>query len=146
MDLQEIRTTIILTPYFINFILLFNRKKKWVKNKYKWYILILLSFVGIFLFFNPEIYKDNSSDQKLVQWAFLTPLIFSIIDFSVMKLSYLIHNRDIYLWLKGSNDIDDSKLSGGKHVRASDRLFSFILLCTVIILPFFILFFIDKNK
>jgi hypothetical protein len=146
MDTQEIKTVIMVTPILINFILLFNRKKKWVKNKYKWYILILLSIVGIFLFYNPEIYKDNSSDQKLVQWAFLTPLIFSIIDFSVMKLSYLIHNRDIYLWLKGSNDIDERKLSGGKHVRASDRLFSFILLFSIIILPFFILFFIDKTK
>ena len=142
MDTQEIRTVIMVTPLLINFILLFNRKKKWVKNKYKWYILILLSFTGIFLFY----YNGSYKNEILIQWAFFTPLVFSIIDFTFMKLSFLIHNRDLHLWLKGSNDIDDTKLSGGKHVRASDRFFSLILLFSIIILPFIILFFIDKTK
>lgn len=137
MDTQEIKTAIMAAPILINFILLFNRKKKWVKNKYKWYLLIVLAITGVFLFY----YKGSYMNEILIKWAFFTPLIFSIIDFSVMKLSYLIHNRDLYLWLRGSDDIDNTKLSGGKHVRASDRIFSFILLFSILILPFFILFF-----
>lgn len=142
LDLHLIRTIIIITPLLINYILLFNRNKKWVKNQYKWYILILLSFIGMFYYI--ENHEDNNTDQKLVQWAFITPLVFSILDYAFMKLSYIMHNRDLYLWLKGSSNIDDRKLSGGKKVKASDRLFSFILLFSIIILPFFILIFIDK--
>ena len=137
MDTQEIKTVIMAAPILINFILLFNRKKKWVKNKYKWYLLIVLAITGVLLFY----YKGSYMNEILIKWAFFTPLVFSIIDFSIMKLSYLIHNRDLYLWLRGSDDIDNTKLSGGKHVRASDRIFSFILLFSIIILPFFILFF-----
>jgi hypothetical protein len=142
MGTKEIKTIILVAPILINYILLFNRNKKWVRNKYKWYLLSLLSFTGVFLFY----YNGTYTDEILIQWAFFTPLVFSIIDFTLMKLSFLIHNRDLYLWLKGSNDINDNKLSGGKHVRASDRFFSFILLFSIIILPFLILFFIDKTK
>ena len=137
MDTQEIKTVIMVTPILINYILLFNRKKKWVKNKYKWYLLIVLAITGVFLFY----YNGSFMNETLIIWAFFTPLVFSLIDFTLMKFSFLIHNRDLYLWLRGSDDIDNTKLSGGKHVRASDRIFSFILLFSIIILPFFILFF-----
>ena len=144
MDLQLIRTIIIILPLVVNYIMLFNRKKKWVKSKYKWFIQIFFSLIGILLYFYTENNNENSTHEKLVQWAFITPLMFSILDYTLMKLSFMIHNRDLYLFLKGSDDIDYRKISGGKHVKASDRIFSFILLFSIIILPFFILFFIKK--
>ncbi len=144
MDLQLIRTIIIILPLVVNYIMLFNRKKKWVKSKYKWFIQIFFSLIGILLYFYTENTNENSIHKKLVQWAFITPLMFSILDYTFMKLSFMIHNRDLYLFLKGSDDIDYRKISGGKHVKSSDRIFSFILLFSIIILPFFILFFIKK--
>ncbi|MCX2575371.1 hypothetical protein [Pedobacter sandarakinus] len=145
MKNEEIKAMITLAPMLINFLLLFNRKKAWVKNKYKWIILLALSLIGIFLF-NGSTISENKTDQKLIQWAFITPLAFSVIDYALLKASYLLHNRDLYLWLRGSSEIDDNKLSGGNHVRVSDRLFSFLLLVTIMILPFFILFFSENDK
>jgi hypothetical protein len=143
MDGQLIRTITILTPVLVNFILLDYRKKKWVRNKYKWIVLVLIAIISIcFYIVN---YEHNKTQEILVQWAFLTPLIFSIIELLLTKLSYSIHNREFYLWLKGSTEIDSTKLSGGKHVRASDRIISFFLLITIFTLPFAILFFIDKD-
>lgn len=146
MDIEKIRIIIIITLYFINGILLYNRKKKWVKNKYKWLILILLSLIGVFSLYETKNYIGNYTDQRLIQWAFMTPLVFSVIDYALLKASFLLHNRDLYLWLRGSSEIDDRKFSGGKHVKVSDRLFSIFLLITLLILPFFVLFFTEDNK
>lgn len=139
MDSHLIWTIIVLFPVLINFILLFNRKKKWVKSRYKWLVIILYSGIGAVLWLL-EIEEANN-DQKLLYWSFFVPLAFSLINYICMKLSYGIHKRDMYLWLKGSSDIDDRKFSGGKHVKASDRFFSIILLFSIFILPFACLFF-----
>lgn len=133
---------VITAPLLINFLLLYNRKKKWVKNKYKWFAVIILSIIGIGFYSNSNESKVN---EELFEWAFITPLIFSIFDFIFMKLSYQIHNRDLYLWLRHSGDIDDKKFSGGKKVKLSDRIFSMFLLFLIIILPFSILFFVKTN-
>jgi len=139
---SNIITFVIVAPLLINFILLYNRKEKWVKNKYKWFAVMTLSIVGISFYINNIEVKVT---EKLFQWAFITPLIFSIFDFIIMKLSYAIHNRDLYLWLRHSGDIDDKKLSGGKKVKSSDRIFSMFLLILIIVLPFAILFFNKSN-
>lgn len=117
--------------YIININLLYNRKKKWAKSTFKWYFVILLACIGVVLMY----IEGNIRNDLLLNSTFFTPFIYSIIDLSFTKLSFYIHNRDLYLWLRNSNDIDNSKLSGGKHVRASDRLFSIILLLLVITLP-----------
>ncbi|WP_281336835.1 hypothetical protein [Flavobacterium eburneipallidum] len=135
MDLN-ITAIVSVIPLFINFILLYNRKKKWVKNKYKWFAVMIFFLVGICLYTN-----SNEFDEKSCGWAFVTPFLFSVFDFIIMKLSYAIHNRDLYLWLRGSSDIDDKKFSGGKKVKTSDRIFSFFLLFLIIILPYVFFFF-----
>lgn len=139
---SNIITVVILTPLILNFLLLYNRKQKWVKSKYKWFAVIALYIVGISFYINNNEVKVT---EKLFQWAFITPLVFSIFDFIIMKLSYAIHNRDLYLWLRHSGDIDDEKLSGGKKVKSSDRIFSMFLLFLILVLPFTILFFIKTT-
>ena len=95
----------------INFILLFNRKKKWALSKYRWYFVLSLSILGVFIYI---LTNDESLDgrTKLAIWGLLTPLIFTLINVAFRNYSKQLHNRDLYLWLRDSNDIDDSKLSG----------------------------------
>lgn len=125
---------IFISPLLINFILLYARKKKWARSKSKWLVVVTLFAIGFFMFQNPDYLEFRT--PRIASWSIMTPLIFSILDFLIMRLSYSIHNRDLYLWLRGSTEIDDSRFSGGKHVRGSDRIFSLILLFSVIFLPF----------
>jgi hypothetical protein len=125
---------ILISSLVLNFILLYARKKKWSRTKFKWFVVAILFVIGFFMFQNPD-YLDFTV-PRIASWSIMTPLIFSILDFLIMRLSYSIHNRDLYLWLRGSTEIDDSRFSGGKHVRGSDRLFSLILLFSVLFLPF----------
>lgn len=131
---MKLEAIIFITPLLINFILLYARKKKWTRSKFKWLIVVILFAIGLFTFQNPD-YLDFTI-PRIVSWSIMTPLIFSILDILIMLLSYSVQNRDLYLWLRGSTEIDDSLFSGGKHVRGSDRILSLILLFSVIFLPF----------
>lgn len=128
----------IIGPMLVNFTILFNRKKKWIVNIYRWYMVLGMFLVSLLIltFSNTEFLDER---QMLAIWGLMTPAIFSLLDYFFKIISLQIHNRDLYLWINGSNDIDGSKLSGGKHVRASDRILSMILLFSVLILPFLIL-------
>lgn len=130
MYLKEI---CILLPFILNFVLLFNRKKKWVKSKYRWTLVAFMFLIALVLYLT-NLYKVYQIPQ-LILWSFMTPLIFSLINYAFKIMSYNIHNRDLYLWIRGSTEIDSYSLSGGKHVKASDRVFSMILLFLVIFLP-----------
>jgi hypothetical protein len=131
---MKLEAIIFIVPFLINFILLYARKKTWARSKFKWLILIISFVIGFVAFQNPDYFDLPISRQA--SWSIMTPLMFSILDFLIMHLSYSIQNRDLYLWLRGSTEIDDSKFSGGKHVKGSDRIFSLILLFSVIFLPF----------
>ena len=131
MDLKAI---FVILPLMLNMMLLFKRKKKWAKSKYRW----ILSF--IFFIFSLLIYiSDLAVDFQIpiiVIWGLMTPFVFTLIDYMFQSFSFGLHNRDFYLWLRGSDEIDESKLSGGKHVKISDRIFSMALIFIVIFLPF----------
>lgn len=142
MDPKLIQTILILSPMFVNYVLLFNRKKKWVRNEYKWYVVFVISLSSFLLYFIGFEHKTNY--DFLVHYAFVTPLIISILEFLFRKLSYAIHKRDFYLWLRGSSEIDDTQFSGGKKVRNSDRLISLILIFSVIFLPIVPLLIVGK--
>jgi len=130
----------IIGPMLLNFFLLFNRKKKWAQSVYKWYLVLGLLIASLLILAYSDI-KLLDGREKLAIWGLTTPFIFSLLNNLFKIISIQIHNRDLHLWLRGSNDIDDSKLSGGKHVKGSDRILSIILLFTVIFLPLFILVF-----
>ena len=131
---MDLKAVAVLFPFLLNFILLFNRKKKWAKSSLRWLLVLIMFCSGLILLFSKNIM--NIEAPKIVIWGIMTPLIFSIIDYMFKMLSFSIHSRDLHLWVRGSSDIDDSKLSGGKHVRASDRIFSMIMLFLVLFLPF----------
>lgn len=126
---MNINTVGILIPFIMNFILLFKRKKKWAQSGYRWTLVLAMFFASLILFLSRNSIKLEIPNNVI--WGFMTPLIFSLIDRGLTKLSYAIHSRDLYLWLRGSVDIDDSRFSGGKHVRASDRVFSMLMLLSV---------------
>ena len=125
-----------LAPVFINYILLYNRNEKWVKSKYKWYLVLVLATISLFGF--PVNSETISSNDKFLAWSWITPLIFSILDFIFMKISYSIHNRDFYLWLFGFSE----KTIEGKKIRTSDKIFHMLLTLLSLFLPLSILFFI----
>lgn len=126
MDLKIIA---VIFPFVLNFTLLFNRKKKWAKSEYRWILVFAMFIAGLIIFL-------SRNKIEIEVWGIMTPMIFAIIDYGFKRLSYSIHNRDLYLWVRGSSDINDFTFSGGKHVRASDRIFSMIMLFSVIFLPF----------
>lgn len=132
----KIKIIATLAPIFINYILLYNRNEKWVKSKYKWYVVLVLATISLFVFLvNSE---TNSHNDKFLEWAWITPLIFSILDFIFMKMSYSIHNRDFYLSLFGFSE----RTIEGKKIRTSDKIFHMLLTLLSILLPLSILFFI----
>ncbi len=136
---EKFRIIVFLVPIFINFILLYLRKRRWVRNKYKWCFLLILAIISFYIFVTN--YSNSSTTEKMLEWTWMTPIIFSLVDLILMKLSFLIHDRDFYLWLRGSSEIDDTKL-GGSHIKNTDRFFSMFLLIFLIASPFIILLFI----
>lgn len=132
----------VIGPFVLNFILLFNRKKRWATSVYRWIVVygMLLIALSIVIFSDIDaLYKE----KIYAIWGLMTPSIFSFLDYLLKSLSEQIHDRDLYLWLKGSSEIDESKFSGGSHVKASDRLFSMILLFSVTFLPVFIVLILE---
>lgn len=114
---------------FVNFILLYTRRKKWFPNSVRWSFTSLLSLLGIYHFFNNT--AINKDDAFLFGWCLVTPLIFNSLDRCLKLLSLKINNRDLYLWLRGSDDQYKNDLNGW------DRFFSIILLFALIALPIF---------
>ena len=142
MDNQLVEIIKFGIPVGVNFILLEFRKKKWLNSILKWAILIVLAYVGILFLANP--FGDFDFRNVYLYWGMISPLVFSIILLIFSKMSYLIQNRDFYLWMRGSTEIDDAKLSGGGHVKVSDRVISMLLLVIIFVLPFVAVFFIQK--
>jgi hypothetical protein len=111
-----------------NFILLFNRQSKWVQSNYKWHIAIVLFVAGAILWY---LEKSANYQINLVFLGMTTPAFFSLIDYGFKKLSFAIHRRDFYLWLRGSADLNNHKL----QFKASDRIISILLLYITLGIP-----------
>ncbi len=111
-----------------NFLLLFNRKTSWFKSQYKCYLVITLFIIGILLIL---IKPPKGLFVSILFSSLMTPAIYSIVDFGFERLSFLLHDRDFYLWLKGSSELNTK--SG--QFKASDKVISLILLYIVIALP-----------
>jgi len=109
--------------------LLYSRKKSWYTKGLKSFLIILLTLIGIIGFF----YSENNESRLLSYSIFAIP-IFLIVDTFFKYLSLKIHNRDFYLWLRRSEEIDDSSLSmqKNKHIMASDMIFSLSLIILIV--------------
>jgi len=129
----------VIAPMFLNMILFNCRKSNWVRNQYKWIFVTFLFVTGIIL---SIIYGIKNVDIALIFWALMTPAIFSLIDYGFQSISISIHNRDYYLWIRGSSELSDSSIK----FKASDRIISIINIYLVIFLPFIPLFFLKIMK
>ena len=111
------------------FFLLYSRKRKWYYPNIKRLIAIGMSCVGILGFL-----MSGTNDHRLFFYGLLTTPIFIIFDSLFKQLSFKTHNRDFYLWLRGSHEIDDSfsGIGTNKHVKLSDMIFSIALLILIV--------------
>lgn len=112
--------------------LLFNRKKSWNSFQFRWIISLTILMVAI-------VYISFVNVEKLNVYAFLwclsTILIYTICDHICKIISNRIHGRDFYLWLRGSDEINDSFGAKNEHVLISDKILSFLLLILAFVLP-----------
>jgi hypothetical protein len=113
----------------LSILMLFSRKSIWFSNKFKWTVIIAFLVVGVF----------GLSFSKLNNYRFIFySMIVVVICFTTEKffrfLSIKIHGRDFYLYLKGSNEITQSffPLKTNKHIRATDVIFSLVLLFEIL--------------
>ncbi|GHE50805.1 hypothetical protein [Roseivirga thermotolerans] len=117
----------------INFGLLYTRKYKWNSDALRWsltVILLILGFLGLL-----GIIENDSPNFSYFSWCLITPFIYNVFDWTFKKISIKRNKRDFYLWLQGSNEIDDTIDGKNPHVNSIDKLFSLILLIIIISLP-----------
>lgn len=126
---------IIISGFVISFgfslFMLFTRKKQWFSAEIKALLLLFLIITGLVGFIGAV---ENSA--RFLYYSMLVPPISFLIDRLFRHLSIKLHKRDFYLYLKGSDEIDDS-ISGfgkNKHIKASDVIFSFGMFIIILFL------------
>lgn len=114
-------------PYLIigitiahNAILMYNRNKDWTKGFFLWVPAIILALLRIFIK-NIDLLVSIQS-LHFLQGLLLSPILFCVLISGSKQLSYRLQNRDFFLWIRHSSEIDDSKFSGGNHVPPLARI------------------------
>ena len=112
----------------IPFMLLYSRKKGWNSHKFKQTLFFGMSIIGLLGFI---LARTNS--LRFLFYAILTTPVFLLVDYGFKYLSIKEHNRDFYLWLRFSDEIDDSfsGIGKNKHVKTTDIIFSISLLILI---------------
>lgn len=119
--------------YGVSFVLLYTRKQSWNTDRFRLLItgpLVALGMAGLLGFI-------KVADQYFIlfSWCLTNPFIVSILDRLFKRISTKKYQRDFHLWLRGSFEINDSLLGKNPHVKPLDKLFSLILLVTILFLP-----------
>jgi hypothetical protein len=113
---------IVIAIFWITNFILFNfRRNHWVKSKYKWYAVLTLLIIGVVLLLT---YKSKNYQVYLLFVCITTPALYSFIDYCFERWSFALHDRDFYLWIRGSSDLRSNEIK----FKASDRIFSILLL------------------
>ncbi len=119
-----------LIGYFLSIIIclfiLYNRKSKWLNVKSVWLLFSLFFCLGLLI-----LKLSNNINLKNVLFGLCPPIVYWAFDRLFKFLSIKIHDRDFFLYLRGSNDIDDSFWGRNPHVKTTDFLFSFLLLIII---------------
>jgi hypothetical protein len=115
----------------ISLFILYSRKEKWISMKIKVIFLIAMMVTSIIGFFS-----SNDNAIRFFFYSMIIPPISFFLDRIFKLMSLRLYNRDFYLYLRGSKEINDSfsGLGMNKHIRWSDILFSFSILSTILIL------------
>ena len=112
----------------LSFFFLYTRKKKWANPKRRWLIcsgLFVIGLVGLILT------PITNGDNVMLFWGLCVPIAYYSLDRLFRLLSLKIYDRDFILWLRWSDEIDDSLFGENPHVKAYDRLFSIGLLIII---------------
>lgn len=124
MDLTEIFMAIGLG---VSFLLLYSRKKNWSTDALRWMLTTSLLLTGVIGFL---IDKENTSDRG---FYFLgIPFIYNCFDRWFKKLSLKKRGRDFYLYLRHSEEIDESFGAKNPHIKTPDIYFSMGLILIII--------------
>lgn len=115
----------------ISLFILYTRKEKWISMKIKMILLIAMTVTSIIGFFS-----SNDNATRFFFYSMIIPPISFSLDTIFKLMSLRLYNRDFYLYLRGSKEINDSfsGLGMNKHIRWSDIIFSFGVLSTILIL------------
>ncbi|SNR34722.1 hypothetical protein [Lutibacter flavus] len=117
----------------VSFFILYTRKKKWMNPKITWLICIGLFSIGLY---GLNITKPEFKNDRIMFLGFLAPIIYWVFDRVFKKISFMIHNRDFILYLRYSDEINDSFGAKNPQVKMSDKLFSFGLLIIIVAILF----------
>lgn len=104
-------------------VLLYQRKKKWVTGRTRWMLTGILAGFGLLGFLVTGMYASVLGSQFL-----LIPFIYNCFDRLFKYITIKKYNRDFYLWLRYSSEIDDRMMGHNPHVGVLDKLFSVTLL------------------
>lgn len=111
--------------------LLYSRKKKWANPRRRWFICSgLFAIGGIGFFSNPSISKS----EFMLYWGVCAPLVYYATDRLFRYLSIQAYGRDFILWLRYSDEIDDSIGGRNPHIKMYDKVFSLSLLILIVTL------------
>jgi len=125
---SEFYITGILISLGLSFFMLYTRKRIWISLKAKYFLNISLLGIGLLgLFFS------KTNQYRFVFYSLLVPPISFAVDRLFKSISGKLHNRDFYLYLSGSEDLNESNPMQIKndHIMHSDIVFSFTLLIII---------------
>ncbi len=89
----------------------------------------LIGITGLYLT------KVSQKEDLFMYWGFLSVGLYVITDKILLKLNLKYQQRDFYLWLRGSNEIN--ALAPNSHISWMDKVSSFIALITIVGLMLF---------
>ena len=109
-------------------LMLYTRKNKWFSKQLKYNVSAFLIILGIVGFSS-----SNTNHYRFLFFSTIIPPFYYATDRFFKYLSFKIHKRDFYLYLRWSNDINDSWVGTGqnKHIKTTDMVFSFLLLILI---------------
>ncbi|HEY6505948.1 MAG TPA: hypothetical protein VIZ28_18365 [Chitinophagaceae bacterium] len=112
---------------------MYNRKKSWATAKLRWTVCGILFLSGLLCILSEKAKADKNF--YLFAWCLLTPAIYNTLDRLFKFISEKKYNRDFYLWLRYSGEIDYTLFGKNPHVNWLDKFFSLILLFSIALLP-----------
>jgi hypothetical protein len=121
--------------YGVSFFLLYTRKERWNTNLLRWIITVPLFIFGVLSL--SGYLTQATNDYQFFSWCLTTPFSYNVFDRLFKKISERMVERDFYLWLNWSLEIDSSIGGDNPHVKGIDILFSILLLVIILALPVF---------
>jgi hypothetical protein len=114
----------------VSFFFLYTRGKKWNNPNLRWLICGGLFISGLYgLVFMSETHNAN----RMLYWGQCIPILYYGMDRLFRYFSFKIYDRDFVLWLRGSDEIDDSFGGKNPHVKVLDIVFSLGLLIFIVL-------------